>query len=210
MPGWESLVHFFTVLLVSLSQSCGGNLGLAIIIVSVVMRLALLPLTLRIARAMFAQQRIIHRLSDEIKALRRRYQADPRRLAAKLSELYRRNGVKPIHGSSLTGGALQALVGGGLYTALRRGLAQGHRFFWIGDLGHPDALLAVATGVITFAASMIGPHLGEQSRIATAVLPAVLTLILAWRLSSAIVLYWASSATMSVVQALILRDGTKS
>jgi YidC/Oxa1 family membrane protein insertase len=210
MPGWDSLVHFFALLLISLSQSCGGNLGLAIIIVSVITRLALLPLTLRVARVALAQQRIILKLSDEIKTLRRRYRSNPRELAAKLSELYRRNGVKPITGANLAGGALQALVGGGLCTSLRRGLAQGHRFLWIGDLGRPDALLTLATGAITFAASMLGPHLGEQSRTAAAVLPATLTLILAWRLSSAIVLYWASSAAMNGAQAFILRDQRRS
>jgi YidC/Oxa1 family membrane protein insertase len=210
MPGWDSLVHFFTVLLISLSQSCGGNLGLAIIVVSLLTRLALLPLTLRVARLALTQQRIMHKLSDEIKTLRRRYQSNPRELATRLSELYRRNGVEPFSRTTLAGGALQALAGGGLYTALRRGLAHGHRFLWIGDLGRPDALLTLATGVITFTASMLGPHLSEQSRIAAAVLPAVLTLMLAWRLSSAIVLYWASSAAMNGVQAFILRDHRRS
>ena len=50
MLGWDSLVGFFTALLVALSQAYGGNLGSAIITVSVLIRLALLPLTLRIAR----------------------------------------------------------------------------------------------------------------------------------------------------------------
>ena len=205
MPGWDSLVGFFAALLCTLAQMYGGNLGLAIITLSIIVRLALLPVSLRMARRVQAQQRILHGLRDEIAALRRRYKSEPPQLAAKLSELYRDRGIKPVDGGSLAGGAVQALVGAGLYSAIRRGLAQGHRFLWVRDLSQPDAILALATGVITFSASVIGPHLPEQSRVVTAVLPAILTVFLAWRLSSAVVLYWASSAAVNGVQALILR-----
>jgi YidC/Oxa1 family membrane protein insertase len=192
-------------LLVALSQAYGGNLGLAIITVSVLTRLALLPLSLRIARRALAQQRILYGLKADIKKLRQRYQSNPQGLAKSLSELYQRHGVKAVNSGSLAGGAVQALVGGGLYAALARGLARGRSFLWIGNLGQPDAVLAAAAAAITFAASIIAPHLPEQSRMAAAILPALLTLLLAWRLSSAIVLYWASSAAMNGVQALILR-----
>jgi YidC/Oxa1 family membrane protein insertase len=205
MPGWDSLVGFFAALLCTLAQMYGGNLGLAIITVSVITRLALLPLTLRMARHALAQQQVLHGLRDNIARLRKRYQSDPKQLAEKLSELYRKNGVKPFDGGSLAGGAVQALVGTGLYSALRRGLAQGHSFLWVRDLGQPNAMLALVTGAVTFVASLVAPHLPEQSRVITAVLPAILTVVLAWRLSSAVVLYWASSAAVNGVQSLMLR-----
>jgi YidC/Oxa1 family membrane protein insertase len=198
-------VGFFTALLVALSQAYGGNLGLAIITVSVMTRLALLPLSLQIARRALAQQRILHGLKADIKKLRQRYKSNPQELAKSLSELYQQHGVKPVSAGSLAGGAAQAVVGGGLYAALARGLARGRSFLWIRDLGHPDVVLALASAAITFAASIVGPHLPEQSRWVAAILPGLLTLLLAWRLSSAIVLYWASSAAMNGVQALILR-----
>jgi YidC/Oxa1 family membrane protein insertase len=205
MLGWDSFVGFFTALLVALSQAYGGNLGFAIITVSVLTRLALLPLTLRVARHALAQQKILYGLKADIKKLRERHKSNPQELAASLSELYRQHGVKPVSAGGIAGGAVQALVGGGLYAALARGLARGHSFVWIRDLGQPDAILALGTAAITFVASIVGPHLPEQSRTAAAILPAVLTLFMAWRLSSAIVLYWASSAAMNGVQALILR-----
>ncbi len=205
MPGWDSLVGFFAALVCTLAQMYGGNLGLAIITVSVITRLALLPLTLRMARHAQAQQKVLHGLRDNVARLRKRYQSDPKQLAEKLSELYRVNGVKPFDGGSLAGGAVQALVGAGLYSALRRGLAQRHSFMWVRDLAQPNAILTLAAGAITFAASFIAPHLPEQSRVLTTVLPAILTVVLAWRLSSALVLYWASSAAVSGMQSLILR-----
>ncbi len=205
MVGWDSLVGFFAALLVTLAQMYGGNLGLAIITISILTRLALLPLTLRMARRAQAQQKILHALRENIARLRERYRSDPRQLAEKLSELYRSHGVRTVDGQSLAGGAAQALVGAGLYSAIRRGLAQGHRFLWIRDLGQPDAILVLVTAAITFAASLLAPHLPQQSRLVASVLPAILTVVLAWRLSSAVVLYWASSAAVNGLQALILR-----
>jgi YidC/Oxa1 family membrane protein insertase len=205
MIGWDSIVAFFAALLGTLAHMYGGNLGLAIITVSLITRLALLPFSLSMARHAYARQKIMHRLRDEIARLRKRYRSDPRELAEKLAELYRKHGVKPIDARNVAGGAAQALVGAGLYSAIRRGVAHGHRFLWVGDLGQPDLFLVMLTGAITFVASVFGPHLSEQSRIMTAVLPAVLTLILAWRLSSAVVLYWATSAAMNGAQSLILR-----
>jgi len=207
MIGWDSLVGFFAALLGMLAHMYGGNLGLAIVTLSLITRLALLPLSLRMARHAYAQQRIMHRLRDEIASLRRRYRSDPGALAEKLADIYRKNGVKPIDSRNLAGGAAQALVGAGLYSAIRRGLAEGHRFLWIRDLSQPNVPLVVLTGAITFVASVISPQLSEQSRIVAAVLPALLTLILAWRLSSAAVLYWASSAAINGVQTLLVKRG---
>lgn len=205
MPGWDSLVSFFALLLGSLAQIYGGNLALAIITLSILIRLALLPLTLRMARQAQTQQRIMAELRDQIAKLRKRYRTDPGELTTRLSELYRQRGVKPIDGRSLAGGAVQALVGAGLYSAIRRGMAEGQPFLWISDLARPDAILVLVTGLITFVGSIVSPHLSEQSRTAAALLPAILTIILAWRLSSAVVLYWASSAAVNGVQSLLLR-----
>jgi YidC/Oxa1 family membrane protein insertase len=205
MPGWDSLVGFFAALLCTLAQLYGGNLGLAIITISVITRLALLPLTLRMARHAQAQQKILHGLRDHIAKLRKRYRSDPKQLAEKLSELYRSHGLQPFDSRNLAGSAAQALVGAGLYSAIRRGLVQGHRFFWVRDLGQPDAILVLVTGATSFAASVITPHLPEQSRVLTTLLPTVMTVLVAWRLSSAVVLYWASSSAVSGLQSLILR-----
>jgi len=85
----------------------------------------------------------------------------------------------------------------------------GGRFLWIRNLARPDAILAVATGVLTCAASLLAPHLPQQSRVAVAMLPALLTLLFAWRLASGVVLYWAASTAVSGLQGVLLsRKGT--
>ncbi len=205
MPGWNTLVSAIAAVLCTLSQIYGGNLGMAIITVSVIVRLALLPLTLRMARHAQQQQMLLHKLKDQISALKTKYKMNPQRLATETAELYRKNGVQPVSGRNLAGSFLQFVAGAGLYSAIRRGVCSGGRFLWIRNLAQPDAILAGLTAVVTFFSSLIAPHVSEQNRIVTSVLPALLTVILAWRLSSAVMLYWATSAAVNGVQGLILR-----
>src|SRR5215469_5841482 len=190
---WHSFVSFLVAVLWALTQMYGGNLGLAIITLSLIVRLSLLPLTIRIARRAQVQQETLLALREEVARLKAKYRNSPERLASELSKLYQRYGVHPVSSFSLAGGILQFLTGASLYSAIKKGLGAGGRFLWISDLARPDAMLAVATGVLTFLVSLLGPQLPEHSRLAIAALPAIMTVLLAWHLASGVVLYWASS-----------------
>jgi YidC/Oxa1 family membrane protein insertase len=204
MAGWNSFVGLLSVVLSLLTTAYGGNLGFAIITLSLITRLALLPLTLRMARHAQAQQRILQTIKRDIGELKTKYRATPQKLGAELSQLYQKHGVKPVDGVNSLGLIIQLVLGAGVYSAIRRGLGAGGRFLWIRNLALPNAALAVATAVLTAAASWLGPHIPQQSRVAVAVLPALLTLVFAWRLASGVVLYWAASTAVSGLQGVLL------
>lgn len=204
MPGWNGFVGLLSGVLSLLTTAYGGNLGFAIIALSLITRLALLPLTLRMARQAQAQQRILQTMKREIDDLKATYKASPQKLGAELSKLYQKHGVKPIDGLNSLGLIIQLLLGTGVYSAIRRGLGAGGRFLWIRNLAQPNVILAVATGVVTAVASWLGPHLPQQSRVAMAALPALVTLVFAWRLASGVVLYWAASTAVSGFQGFLL------
>ena len=204
MPGWNSFVGLLSIVLSLLTTAYGGNLGFAIITLSLITRLALLPLTLRMARHAQAQQRILQTIKREIDDVKAKYKSSPQKLGAELSKLYQKHGVKPIDGVNSLGLLVQLLLGAGVYSAIRRGMGAGGRFLWIRNLAQPNATLAVATGILTVAASLLGPHLPQQSRVAVAVLPALLTLVFAWRIASGVVLYWAASTAVNGLQGVLL------
>ena len=208
MLGWNHLVSGLAALLCVLSQAYGGSLGMAILTISIIVRLALLPLTLRMARHAQAQQRILRKLKDEIAALRKKYRSNPKRLATEMADLYRNRGVKPLDGGNLAGGLMNIVVGAGLYSAIRRNVCSGGKFLWIRSLSQPDGLLVLIASATTFLAAIIGPHLPEQSRILSSIVPAIITAVVAWRLSSAVVLYWAASGAINCLQGFILRKTT--
>ncbi len=204
MITWHAFVGLLSFVLSLLTTAYGGNLGFAIITLSLITRLALLPLTLRMARHAQTQQRILQTIKREIDTLKAKYKTSPQQLGAELSNLYQKHGVKPIDGVNSLGLLVQLLLGAGVYSAIRRGLGAGGRFLWIRNLAQPDAILAVATGVLTALASLLGPHLPQQSRVVVAVLPGVLTLLFAWRLASGVVLFWAASTAVTALQGFLL------
>jgi len=72
-----------SVVLSLLTTAYGGNLGFAIITLSLITRLALLPLTLHMA--WHAQQRILQTIKREIDELKAKYKSSPQNLGNFLS-----------------------------------------------------------------------------------------------------------------------------
>jgi len=201
---WDRFVMFLVAALFSLAQTY-GSLGLAIIMLSFSVRLALLPLTLRMARRAQERQAKLLELGPMIHQLRAKYRADPQRLKAELITLYRQHDCSPIDGKGFLGSLIQLPIGAGLYMAIRRGLGSGGNFLWISNLARPDATLALLIGVLTYLVAVLSPSAPPQARIIVALLPALLTVYVAWNLASGVGLYWATSATVDLVQSALLR-----
>ncbi len=202
---WTNFVEFLVMVLVTLSQAYGGNLGLAIITLSLVVRLALLPITLRSARRARERQARLKALEPEIEQLRRRYRSNPERLSQEMAKVYSRHGVRLSDRAGILGGLVQLPVFAGLYSAISHGIAAGGRFLWIGNLAQPDWVITIIIGVLTFAASAFNPDLPRNMRYLYTALPALLTVFLVWQFAAGLGLYWATSSSVSLLQTIMLR-----
>jgi YidC/Oxa1 family membrane protein insertase len=187
----------------------GGSIGAGVVAVSLAVRLALLPLTLRLARRAAARQTLLAGLRPELARLQERYRRHPEELRRRTQKLYRRSGYRAFDPQALLGGLLQAPVLAAVYGAVRRGLGAGASFLWIADLARPDALLALGVAGLTALATYLGVKAGPQPQQASAqaTLGGVMTLLLFSRASSALLLSWTGSALGNVVQALVLWRG---
>lgn len=205
MSLWSAYVGGITTLLLALSQAYGGSLGWAIVTFSLLARIALLPLTLRLAVRSRARAQRMLALQPEVKRLERLHKENPGRLAAELNDLYRREGLRVAEPADLLGAAVQAPIVGGLYSAIRQGLVTGGRFLWISNLASPDCVLALVAALLSLAAARLHPDLPGSSRTVLSIVPAVATFWITARLAAGLGLYCAASAAVSVVQSLLLR-----
>ena len=189
----------------------GGSIGTGVVVVSLGLRLALLPLTLRLARRAATQQAVLARLQPELRRLQERYRRQPEELGRRTQALYRRSGVRLVDPQSLLGTLVQAPALAGIYGAVRHGLGAGARFLWIADLARPDALLALGVSGLAALATYVGVRAGPQPQqaAAQASVSGLITLLLFGRASSALLLSWAGSSIGTVGQALILLRGRK-
>jgi YidC/Oxa1 family membrane protein insertase len=190
-------------LITLIAAATGGSVGLAIVTVSVSLRVALLPLTIRLARRAEQQRERLAAIQPELDRLKARLRKQPEQLAAETLALYREHGIAPLDRSSLGMLALQLPLVSTLYGAISRGLGAGRRFLWISDLAKPDFALVAITGALTYLTTILGTS-RDVSR-AAAVISAAVTMAIMWRLSAALGLYWASSTAVGAVQAFWLR-----
>ena len=99
---FQPLIDIFESVLVFIHDHVvGGSWGLAIIGLTVVVRAALLPLTLKQFRSMQALQR----LAPEIKELQAKYKEDKQRLNQEMMKFYQENHVNPFSSCLPAGGA---------------------------------------------------------------------------------------------------------
>ena len=201
---WSAAIDLVRALVFAAAHLCGNSLGGGILAVSLVARLALLPITLRAARRMMAHQASLTALAPEIKRLRLRHSGDRTALARATVELHQQHGIPAMPSGFLSSTLIQRPIGGALYRALATGLGPRNGFLWMSNLARPDALVAATAAALAGVAAGVGP---STSKTAIAVSMAM-TALLAWRLSASVGLYWVASNSVGVVQSIVLRRST--
>jgi YidC/Oxa1 family membrane protein insertase len=202
---WTDFVDLLYAMLSSLSVAFGGNMGLAIATASFAFRLALLPLTLRLAYRSLAIQTALKKLAPQLSRIRKLYKDDPQRIWEETARLHKLHGIQLIDGRGFLSMLIQAPLFIGLFSAVRRGLSHASRFLWIKDLNKPDGLLALICASLVGLSAAITPSATEQHKAAMAVLPALLTLIFLWRIASGVGIYSFASGLVGLAQALMVR-----
>jgi len=91
-----------------------GNYGVAIILLTVMVKLVLLPLTIKQTRSMIAMQKI----QPEIKKLQEKYKDDKEKLSQEMMKFYKENKVNPLGGCLPL--ILQLPIFFALFTVLRK------------------------------------------------------------------------------------------
>src|SRR5436190_6822878 len=152
MPGWDQVVDVIRESIFAYAQACNGNLGLGILIVTFLARLALLPLGIRLAKAAQAHQRAVARLQPELDRVKVRYRANPQKVAEETQRVFAREKVSLIPTAGCLGGLAQVPVFMALYSSVRRAATAGGRFLWVPNLAEPDLFVASAATVFTFLA----------------------------------------------------------
>ncbi len=110
---WNGIVAGLNWLLQGLYQLT-GNYGVAIILLTLLVKIVLLPLTIKQTRSMIAMQKI----QPEIKKLQEKYKDDKEKLSQEMMKFYKDNKINPLGGCLPL--LLQMPVFIALFTVLRK------------------------------------------------------------------------------------------
>lgn len=195
-----------------------GNYGLAIILLTLLIKLVTLPLTYK---SMLSQEKM-GKLQPKLKELQAKYKDKPEMLNRKTMEFYKKEGINPL------GGCLPMLLQMPILMAMYRLLdrmvqLKGATFLWISDLSMPDAvinfpftipvvnveslnilpILMVGVQILT---SLLTPNSqsNKQAQTMMWMLPLVF-FFLFYNVSSGLVLYWTVMNIFNLIQQVIMK-----
>lgn len=208
----EYVVYPLSMLLTFFADATGDeNYGLSIIIVTILIRLVLLPLMIKQTKSSRAMQD----LQPQMKELREKYsskdQKTQQQLQQEMMQLFQKNGVNPLAGCLPILVQMPILLG--FYHAIMRTeeIAT-HNFMWF-SLGDADITLALLAGLTTFIQQKImmgsGGAVQPQMKMLLYVMP-IMIIVFAINFPSALALYWVVGNIFMIVQTyFIMKPATK-
>lgn len=183
--------------------------GLSIIILTIIIRLLLVPLYVKQIKSTAGMGKI----GPEVKKLQAKHKNDPQKLNAETMKLYKEHGVNPF------GGCLPALIQMPILFALYYVFStlniKGIGFLWMHDLSKSATLsdwtswiLPIISGGTTFISGMLMSVNADKAQAKqTATMNIVMSIMLFWmsiNFSSALVLYWVTGNIVQIIQSKII------
>ncbi|MEH7224759.1 YidC family membrane integrase SpoIIIJ [Bacillus sp. JJ1566] len=200
-------VYPLSWLITYFAELFNNNYGLAIIIVTLLIRFALLPLMIKQTKSSKAMQAI----QPELKSLREKYsskdQATQQKLQQETMQLFQKHGVNPLAGCFPLLIQMPILIG--FYHAIMRtGEIANHNFLWF-DLGDSDPyyILPVVAGITTFIQqkiTMMGMENNPQMAMMLWLMP-IMIVVFAISFPAALSLYWVVGNIFMIVQTYLIK-----
>ncbi|WP_121035804.1 membrane protein insertase YidC [Helicobacter pylori] len=180
-----------------------GNWGWAIILLTIIVRIILYPLSYK---GMVSMQKL-KELAPKMKELQEKYKGEPQKLQAHMMQLYKKHGANPLGGCLPL--ILQIPVFFAIYRVLYNAveLKSSEWILWIHDLSimDPYFILPLLMGASMYWHQSVTPNTMTdpmQAKIFK-LLPLLFTLFLI-TFPAGLVLYWTTNNILSVLQQLII------
>ncbi|MEV2881389.1 membrane protein insertase YidC [Paenibacillus larvae] len=185
----------------------GNSYGISILILTIIIRFIVLPLTLKQYRSSKRMQEI----QPEIKKLQQKYKDNPQKQQEETMKLFQQHGVNPLAGCLPLLIQMPILIA--LYQAIMRNDAiREHTFLWL-QLGAKDDyyILPLIAAITTYLQQKtMSAQMNQQMKSMLFIFP-VLIFVMSMSFASALPLYWIYSNLFTIAQNYFLygRDNRK-
>lgn len=198
--GWFATIANVLVVLLSAIHGFVGNWGLAIIVLTFVVKMVLFPLTLPQIKSMASMRA----LKPELDRINELYGEDKEKKAAATMELYRKNGVNPVTGCLPQ--LMQLPIWWALYASLSSNIElYGAPFAgWLKDLSSPDPffIMPLLLGALMVVQQRITPQATMdpvQAKMMQWMMPIMITAMMLF-LPQGLTLYMFTNSALGIAQ----------
>ncbi|OCA90786.1 OxaA precursor [Bacillus sp. FJAT-27225] len=206
-------VNPFTAAIHFLGELFAGNYGLAIIVVTLLIRLALMPLMLKQYKNQLEMKGKMEKMKPEIDELQRKIKAEKdsakqKELQMQMMGIYQKHGVNPMSMGCLPI-LIQMPILTGFYYAIRNSPEiASHDFLWL-SLGSPDIAITALAGIVYYlqfkvSQSTMTAEQQKQMKVMGLMSP-IMIVMFSMNAPAALPLYWAVGGTFLIIQSWISR-----
>ncbi len=224
--GWLTSISKVLLAFLNAVHRVIPNYGISIIILTIIIKAILFPLTRKSQVSMFRMQQ----LQPMVSQLKEKYKHDKQRMGKEQMLLFKKHGANPMSGCLPM--LLQLPVFFALFRTLQLSfeMRQAPFMFWINDLSRPDTLLLlpftipflgnalnilplIMTGA-SFAQMKLTPKAPAADSQAQAqqkmmsFMPIMFAFIL-YHMPSGLTVYWTTSTIFSIIESLVIRRSLK-
>lgn len=202
---FDSLIHGVMLPFLSLCYTTiSPNYGVAIIVLTLVIKLLFFPLTQRQFKAM----KITQLLQPEMKRLQEQYKDDPKQLQQEMMALWKKHGANPFSGclpllvqlpfffaiySAISSAKFKAMIS-------MPGVNPGFDPVWLKNLAIPDPffILPALIVLLTWLSQRQMP-VDPNQKVLMAILPIMMGVI-SFKLPAGVLIYWVTQQGISTLQ----------
>ena len=224
--GWLSSISKVLLAFLNAVHRVIPNYGVSIIVLTIIIKAILFPLTRKSQVSMFRMQQ----LQPMINQLKEKYKHDKQRMGKEQMLLFKKYGVNPMSGCLPM--LLQLPVFFALFRTLQLSfeMRQASFMFWINDLSRPDTLLLLPFSIpfignglnilplimtaasfaqmkVTPKAPAADPQAQAQQKMMS-FMPIMFAFIL-YHMPSGLTVYWTTSTIFSIIEGIIIRKTIK-
>lgn len=219
---WRAIGKLLLQIMNFLHDKVIQNYGIAIMLLTVIVRTVFWPLTHKSTMSM----KRMSKLQPQMNAIREKFKANPQKMQAEIMALYRANKVNPFAGCLPL--LIQIPVFIALFYVLRSAIELRYAsFLWIRDLSEPERifdfgfaipilgwdslnLLPIAMTVTMIIQMKVTPTAGDpqQQKIMMTIMPAMMLAML-YNYASGLALYWTTTNIISIAQQFYYRHLNK-
>ncbi|SDQ76629.1 membrane protein insertase YidC [Virgibacillus salinus] len=214
--GWFNhyFVDPFSLFIKYTASLLGDNFGLSIILITILIRLAIMPFMLKQLKSSKEMQEKMKMIKPEMDVIKEKYKDNKEtdakmQMQKEMTELYQKHQLNPISSMGCLPMIIQFPILIGFYYAIRQTpeIAT-HSFMWF-NLGHSDMMmtfLAVIVYFIQFRVTQIGMDPKQKKQIAfLGLLPPLMIGFVSFSAPAALPLYWAVGGLFLIIQTIITK-----
>jgi len=220
----------FNSLVVIYNYLPGHDFGLAIIVLTILIKVILYPVSVRAINS----QKALQKLQPKLQEIQKKYKDDKEKQAKEQLELYRTEKINPFSGLLLAVAQFPILIAlyrvfwnglkpeelSHLYNFVSNPVSINTIFFGLIDLSKPNLIFAILAGILQyFQTKMMMPDSGRgqiKAKDMASMMQKqmlyffpILTVVILLSLPSALGLYWTVSSLFSILQYIILNKKEK-